>query len=100
MGQVLQVSSEDVFVSWLPLYHDMGLIGAWLGSLYYAYPLVAMSPLRFLARPERWLWAVHRHSGTLSGWAQLRLRVVPAQAGRGHAGRARPFQLAICVQRR
>ncbi|CAN7553815.1 MULTISPECIES: AMP-binding protein [unclassified Variovorax] len=67
MGQVLQVSSEDVFVSWLPLYHDMGLIGAWLGSLYYAYPLVVMSPLRFLARPERWLWAVHRHSGTLSG---------------------------------
>ena len=67
MGQVLQVSSEDVFVSWLPLYHDMGLIGAWLGSLYYAYPLVVMSPLRFLARPESWLWAVHRHGGTLSG---------------------------------
>ncbi|HSV78512.1 MAG TPA: AMP-binding protein [Ramlibacter sp.] len=67
MGQVLQVSSQDVFVSWLPLYHDMGLIGAWLGSLYYAYPLVVMSPLTFLARPERWLWAVHRHRGTLSG---------------------------------
>jgi 1-acyl-sn-glycerol-3-phosphate acyltransferase len=67
MGQVLQVSSEDVFVSWLPLYNDMGLIGAWLGSLYYAYPLVVMSPLTFLARPERWLWAVHRHRGTLSG---------------------------------
>jgi len=67
MGQVLEVSSEDVFVSWLPLYHDMGLIGAWLGSLYYAYPLVVMSPLTFLARPERWLWAVHRHRGTLSG---------------------------------
>ena len=67
MGQALQVSSEDVFVSWLPLYHDMGLIGAWLGSLYYAYPLVVMSPLTFLARPERWLWAVHRHRGTLSG---------------------------------
>src|SRR3989442_11904506 len=67
MGQVLQVSSEDVFVSWLPLYHDMGLIGAWLGSLYYAYPLVVRSPLTFLARPERWLWALHRHRGTLSG---------------------------------
>ena len=59
MGQAEQVTSTDVFVSWLPLYHDMGLIGAWLGSLYYACPLVVMSPITFLARPERWLWAIH-----------------------------------------
>ena len=66
MGQAVRISSEDVFVSWLPLYHDMGLIGAWLGSLYFASPLVIMSPLSFLARPERWLWAIHKHRGTLS----------------------------------
>ena len=66
MGAMIQADSRDIFVSWLPLYHDMGLIGAWLGSLYYAFPLVLMSPLRFLARPERWLWAIHRHGGTLS----------------------------------
>lgn len=66
MGQVIQASSSDVFVSWLPLYHDMGLIGAWLGSLYYASPLVLMSPLTFLTRPSRWLWAIHNHKGTLS----------------------------------
>ena len=52
--------------SWLPLYHDMGLIGAWMGSLYYAMPLVLMSPLSFLARPARWLRAVHRYRATLS----------------------------------
>ncbi len=66
MGQAAEVRGDDVFVSWLPLYHDMGLIGAWLGSLYHGLPLVLMSPLTFLARPVRWLRAIHRHRGTLS----------------------------------
>jgi 1-acyl-sn-glycerol-3-phosphate acyltransferase len=66
MGEVMEAESSDVFVSWLPLYHDMGLIGAWLGSLYFAAPLVVMSPLTFLVRPEQWLWAIHRHRATLS----------------------------------
>jgi 1-acyl-sn-glycerol-3-phosphate acyltransferase len=62
----VEADSTDVFVSWLPLYHDMGLIGAWLGSLYYAGQLILMSPLSFLTRPQRWLWAIHKHRGTLS----------------------------------
>ncbi len=66
MGQVAGTTSREIFVSWLPLYHDMGLIGACLGSLYFACPLVLMSPLAFLARPERWLWAIHQHRGTIS----------------------------------
>jgi 1-acyl-sn-glycerol-3-phosphate acyltransferase len=66
MGALVEASAADVFVSWLPLYHDMGLIGAWLGSLYYAMPLVLMSPLDFLAHPQRWLWAIHRYHGTIS----------------------------------
>jgi acyl carrier protein len=66
MGQVVQAKPNDVFVSWLPLYHDMGLIGSWLASLYFGFPIVIMSPLAFLARPQRWLWAIHRHRGTLS----------------------------------
>ena len=66
MGRAMDASPRDVFVSWLPLYHDMGLIGAWLGCLYYAVPLVVMSPLTFLVRPEQWLWAIHRHRATLS----------------------------------
>ena len=65
-GEAVNANHNDVFISWLPLYHDMGLIGAWLGSLYFAAPLVIMSPLDFLARPERWLWAIHRYRGTLS----------------------------------
>lgn len=66
MGEAVRVTSRDVFVSWLPLYHDMGLIGAWLGSLYYAVSLVILSPLEFIARPKRWLNAIHRFRGTLS----------------------------------
>ena len=67
MAAALGATPRDVFVSWLPLYHDMGLIGAWMGSLYCGFPLVLMSPLDFLARPDRWLEAIHRHRGTLSG---------------------------------
>ncbi|MDX1605037.1 MAG: AMP-binding protein, partial [Candidatus Competibacterales bacterium] len=66
MIERIEVRPDDVFVSWLPLYHDMGLIGACLGSLYQGIPLAVMSPLRFLRRPAEWLWAIHRHRGTLS----------------------------------
>ena len=67
MGHAMEASSADIFVSWLPLYHDMGLIGAWLGCLYFAVPLYVMSPLSFLMRPESWLWAIYRYRATLSG---------------------------------
>jgi acyl carrier protein len=72
---------DDVAVSWLPLYHDMGLIGSWLLSLTAGLPFVVMSPLAFLARPSRWLWAMHEHGGTVSGGPnfgyELCLRRVP-----------------------
>ncbi len=67
VGQALQVHPTDCMVSWLPLYHDMGLIGAWLGSFYYGIPVCILSPLAFLMRPQRWLWAIHYHRGTISG---------------------------------
>ena len=66
IGEVMEASSADVFVSWLPLYHDMGLIGAWLGCMYFGAPLYVMSPLSFLVRPESWLWAMHRFRATYS----------------------------------
>ena len=66
MALAVHATPSDVFVSWLPLYHDMGLIGAWLAPLYVGFPLVVMSPLDFLARPLRWLQAITRWRGTLS----------------------------------
>jgi acyl carrier protein len=80
-GSAVDFKPEDVAVSWLPLYHDMGLIGAWMGSLYHGGLLVLMSPLDFLARPERWLQAIHRHRGTMTAAPnfafELCLRRVP-----------------------
>jgi fatty-acyl-CoA synthase len=66
IGEALQLTPDDIGVSWLPLYHDMGLIGAWLTLLHFGTPLVVMSPLAFLTRPERWLQAFHKHRGTIS----------------------------------
>jgi 1-acyl-sn-glycerol-3-phosphate acyltransferase len=62
----VSVQPTDVGVSWLPLYHDMGLIGSWLFCLHQGIPIAVLSPLAFLSRPERWLWAVHQRRGTLS----------------------------------
>ncbi|HKV10771.1 MAG TPA: amino acid adenylation domain-containing protein, partial [Thermoanaerobaculia bacterium] len=60
-------SAESVFVSWLPVYHDLGLIGqvlqaTWVGAL-----CVLMAPVAFLQRPLRWLEAVSRYGATTSG---------------------------------
>jgi acyl-CoA synthetase (AMP-forming)/AMP-acid ligase II len=60
-------SSENVGVSWLPAYHDMGLIGTILQPIYVGAPTVLMSPLRFVQRPLRWLDAISRYRGTTCG---------------------------------
>jgi acyl carrier protein len=76
-----RATTEDVFVSWLPLYHDMGLIGGCFATMYGGFPVVLMSPLAFLSRPSQWLRAIHRHRGTISGGPnfsyELCLRRIP-----------------------
>lgn len=74
-------------VTWLPLYHDMGLIGGLLYPLYNGFPVAVMSPARFLQRPLRWLEAISELSASItcappSAFASL-LRFAPAaqQAG-------------------
>ena len=62
----LSLTPRAVVVSWLPLYHDMGLIGTVLIPMQVGCHSVQMSPLAFLERPLRWLQAVSRYGGTLS----------------------------------
>jgi 1-acyl-sn-glycerol-3-phosphate acyltransferase len=66
IGTAIEIRPDDVGVSWLPLYHDMGLIGTWLTALYFGVPVAILSPLAFLTRPARWLWALHAHRATMS----------------------------------
>ncbi|MDB4995741.1 MAG: peptide synthetase, partial [Myxococcaceae bacterium] len=65
--EVFALGRDSVGVGWLPLYHDMGLIGNVLQTIYTGFHCVLMSPLDFLQRPVRWLEAVSRHGGTASG---------------------------------
>ena len=100
MAQAIQATPRDVFVSWLPLYHDMGLIGAWLGSLYVGFPLVVMSPLAFLSRPLRWLQAIDRYRGTLSAGPNFAYELCLKRIDDDGARRARPEFMAPRLQRR
>lgn len=59
-------ASRDVLVSWLPLFHDMGLIGLLFGSVAYAAPLVLEPTEEFLARPGSWIDAISRYGGTIT----------------------------------
>jgi len=59
-------SSADIGVSWLPLNHDMGLVGMALGALYTARTCVLLPPESFVRRPVEWLRAITRHRATVS----------------------------------
>jgi len=59
-------SASDVAVSWLPLYHDMGLVGMALGALYVGAEAVLLTPEAFVKRPVEWLRTISRHRGTIS----------------------------------
>jgi natural product biosynthesis luciferase-like monooxygenase protein/FkbM family methyltransferase len=60
-------TEHSIILGWLPLYHDMGLIGNVLQSMYCGARCILMSPLSFLQRPARWLQAISRYEATTSG---------------------------------
>ncbi len=63
--RALRLSPKDVVVSWLPLYHDMGLIAGFLMPILSRVPLVLMSPFDWVRAPYRLLQAISRYRGTL-----------------------------------
>ncbi len=65
-AEAIDFSAKDVVVSWLPLYHDMGLIAGFLLPVLWGVPLVLMSPLEWVRAPQMLLQAVSRFRGTLS----------------------------------
>ena len=64
-SQAIALNDEDVIVSWLPLYHDMGLIAGFVMPVVTGTPLVLMSPFHWIRDPKKLLWAIHDHKGTL-----------------------------------
>src|SRR5262249_24256570 len=60
-------TNESTFAGWLPLYHDMGLIGNVLQPMYIGAECVLMSPTAFLQKPIRWLRAISRYKAATSG---------------------------------
>lgn len=75
MEEAMPAKAGDVLVSWLPLYHDMGLIGGLLQAIHRHIPLILMSPKFFLERPVRWLEAMSRFRGTISGGPDFAYRL-------------------------
>jgi amino acid adenylation domain-containing protein/FkbM family methyltransferase len=65
--EAFRQSEKSVVVGWLPLYHDMGLIGNMLQPIYTGARCILMPPMAFLERPFRWLKAITRYRATTSG---------------------------------
>lgn len=60
-------TDKTIVLGWLPLFHDMGLIGNMLQPLYLGVPCILMSPIAFIQKPFRWLQAISRYKVTTSG---------------------------------
>jgi acyl-CoA synthetase (AMP-forming)/AMP-acid ligase II len=65
-GESIRLTQDDVIVSWLPLYHDMGLIACFLLPILRGIPVVQMSPFDWVRAPHRLLQAISAYKGTLT----------------------------------
>lgn len=85
--KALGSTPDTLKVSWVPPYHDMGLIGCIVQSLFVGFPLVSMSPVAFLLKPFRWLQAISKTRAHISGAPNFALdlcvqKITPEQRAR------------------
>jgi acyl-CoA synthetase (AMP-forming)/AMP-acid ligase II/acyl carrier protein len=66
LQDVFELSDKSVGVTWLPLFHDMGLIASLLNAIYIGYPIYIMPPSAFIRNPARWLQCITKYKGTYS----------------------------------
>uniref|UniRef100_UPI0025C5BC11 non-ribosomal peptide synthetase/type I polyketide synthase n=1 Tax=Flavobacterium sp. TaxID=239 RepID=UPI0025C5BC11 len=67
MKNCFHQNTESIGVSWLPIYHDMGLVGNILQALYVGFEMIVMPPTAFIQKPIRWLKVISDYKGTFSG---------------------------------
>ncbi len=67
IAELFQINHEKRGVSWLPMYHDMGLVGGVLSPVYLSCTMTLMSPMSFMQRPIRWLRTISKYKATTSG---------------------------------
>ncbi|MEI5640047.1 MULTISPECIES: AMP-binding protein [unclassified Pseudoalteromonas] len=67
LTQTSDATDQDVFVNWLPLFHDLGLVTAILWPVYLGTSSTLMSPATFVREPVNWLQAIHHYRGTMCG---------------------------------
>lgn len=83
----LGIGAHDVFVNWLPLFHDLGLVGGVLQGLHAGACVVLMPPMAFLQKPVRWLQAVSHYRGTVSHGPNFAFDLCAAALEQGLIGR-------------
>jgi fatty-acyl-CoA synthase len=86
----------DKAISWLPLYHDMGLIGLVLAPVCYTIPTVFIPTMSFIKNATLWMETIHKHKGTLSfapnfAYALVTKRAKPDQVARWDLSQMRVF---------
>jgi fatty-acyl-CoA synthase len=91
----LAIGPADVGVSWLPMFHDMGLVGVLLTSICHPYPVHVMSPESFVMNPRRWLELVSKVGGTLSPAPNFAYELCMARGGEGAGLRLDSWRVAL-----